>query len=342
MEQYINPFIDYGFKKLFATEPNKDLLISLLNAIIEDDDDPVVDLIYKNVEQISDYNGTRTNYFDVYCETKSKREFIVEMQNSWKPFFKDRTVYYAAKPIRNQGLMGIQKSEDQIRREQFAKRIEEDLKEIEEKREREFKKSGKPWNFRLHDVYLIAIMNFTFSRKEYEPESYFHKVMLTDIDDHHVFYDKLTLYYVEMPKLDNIELKLDTPREKWLYALYNLWCGNDRPKELDEDIFHKLYEQARIACFTPEQQFAYEDSRMHYLDTYAEIEGGFIMGREQGYEWGYKDGLKKSREEGFEKGREEGYEKTKIKIAKRLKAIGIDKETILKSAEITEEEYDHI
>ena len=334
MEEYINPFIDYGFKKLFATEANKDLLISLLNAIIEDVDDPVVDLTYKNVEQISEYNGTRINYFDVYCETQNKREFIVEMQNSWKPFFKDRTVYYAAKPIRNQGLVGIQKTQDQLLREKVAKRIEEDLKEIEEKREREFKKSGKKWNYRLNDVYLIAIMNFTFPKKEYGPESYFHKVMLTDIDDHHVFYDKLTLYYVEMPKLENIELKLDTPREKWFYALYNLWCGNDRPEELDEYIFRKLYEQARIASFTLEQQFAYEDSRMYYLDTYAEIEGGFIMGREQGYEWGF--------EKGREKGLAESAAQNKIAIVQRMKALGIDKEIILKSVEMTEEEFDNL
>lgn len=60
MDRYINPFIDYGFKKLFATEANKDLLISFLNAIIDEKEDPVVDLNYKNVEQIGEFNGTRT------------------------------------------------------------------------------------------------------------------------------------------------------------------------------------------------------------------------------------------------------------------------------------------
>lgn len=44
MTRYINPFIDYGFKKLFATEANKDILISFLNAVIEDTKDPIVDL----------------------------------------------------------------------------------------------------------------------------------------------------------------------------------------------------------------------------------------------------------------------------------------------------------
>ena len=33
-ERFINPYTDYGFKKLFGTEENKELLISFLNAMI--------------------------------------------------------------------------------------------------------------------------------------------------------------------------------------------------------------------------------------------------------------------------------------------------------------------
>ena len=33
-ERYINPITDFGFKRLFGTESNKDLLIDFLNAII--------------------------------------------------------------------------------------------------------------------------------------------------------------------------------------------------------------------------------------------------------------------------------------------------------------------
>ncbi len=33
-EKYINPFTDFGFKKLFGTEPNKDLPIDFLNEVI--------------------------------------------------------------------------------------------------------------------------------------------------------------------------------------------------------------------------------------------------------------------------------------------------------------------
>ncbi|MEN9611964.1 MAG: hypothetical protein RLZZ628_2778 [Bacteroidota bacterium] len=33
-EKFINPFTDFGFKKIFGTEENKDLLIHFLNTLL--------------------------------------------------------------------------------------------------------------------------------------------------------------------------------------------------------------------------------------------------------------------------------------------------------------------
>lgn len=312
MSYYINPFVDYGFKKLFATEANKDLMIGFLNAILDDTGDPVVDLVYKNVEQIGEFNGTRANYFDVYCETETGRKFIVEMQNTWKPFFKDRTLYYIAKPIRDQGLKEVA---DSVKG--YEVRIDPE----------EFKSASKKkpkWNFRLNEVCLISVMNFTFPKREYKEDEYFHKVMLSDVDDHHVFYDKLSLYYIEMPKLDNVKLKLDTPREKWIYALYHLWRYDIYPEELKDDIFRKFYHEADYANYDMDEQLAYERSCKVYLDTYNEIEGGRILGREEGYQLGF--------EKGVNSGREEGQRQLATEIARKMKAAGMDPAVI---AEIT-------
>ena len=118
--KFISPYTDYGFKKLFGTEENKDLLISLLNSLISDKADPITDLTYKNVEQIGRAIKQRASYFDVYCETQSGSKFIVEMQSGKQDYFKDRSLFYAAKPIRDQGIIGDQ------------------------------------WDFRLEEVYMIA------------------------------------------------------------------------------------------------------------------------------------------------------------------------------------------
>ena len=302
MCRYINPFVDYGFKKLFATEGNKDILISFLNAVIEDTNDPIVELTHKNVEQIGEFNGTKTSYFDVYCQTANGRRFIVEMQNTWKPFFKDRTLFYAAKAIRDQG--------DQIDPTDRTRVTENGKK--------------KKWDYRLNEVYLIAVMNFNFPQNEYGPDDYCHKVMLSDVDDHHVFYDKLTLIYLEMPKLGEAKLDMTRPLDRWLKVLYLLWGEEQFPPELDEPIFRKLYKQAEYARFNPDQQLTYERSRKVMWDTYSEIEGGRILGFEQGLEEGREKGREEGREEGWEKGREESL----LEVAKKMLAMGFDKDTV--------------
>ncbi|MEI7748428.1 MAG: PD-(D/E)XK nuclease family transposase [Chlorobiaceae bacterium] len=49
----INPCVDFAFKKLFGSEENKDLLISLINAIVSEEDQ-VVEVELKNPFNLAD------------------------------------------------------------------------------------------------------------------------------------------------------------------------------------------------------------------------------------------------------------------------------------------------
>ena len=322
-ERYLNPFVDYGFKKLFATEENKDLLISFLNAIIGGKD-PIVDLRYKIVERIGDLVGTRTNYFDVYCETGHGDEFIVEMQNTWQPFFKDRTIYYAAKPIHDQGKKGIQAALDT----QALEDVEEETLEPDSNGDE--KKRNKGWDYKLKNVYVVAMMNFRLPKKEYPEDSFFHKIQLMDVEDFHVFYEKLTLYYVELPKIDNMKLDLNTPFGRWFHALNNLYYYDRQPRELKEPVFDKLFRQAELARLTPDQDLAYERSMKVYLDTFNQIEGARILGHD--------DGLAEGKELGLAQGLAEGKREANREIAKKMLSLGMDMETILAVTGLSAEE----
>ena len=320
-ERYLNPFVDYGFKKLFATEENKDLLISFLNALIGGEN-PIIDIIYKNVEQIGEINGTRTNYFDVYCTTSSGEEFIVEMQNSWQPFFKDRMLYYASKLIRNQGKKGIQQMLDSSNNEK------------ENGNRKGKKKRNKDWDFELKNVYVVALMNFKLPKKEYPDQSFLHRIQLMDVDDLRVFYEKLTLIYVELPKLDDVELDINTSLGRWLYALNSLYYYDQKPEDLKETVFDKLFRQAELAQLTPDQDLAYERSMKVYLDTYNQLKGARILGQQEGLAKGEKLGLAKGEKLGLVKGET----KAKKETAQRMMKMDIDIETIIKATGLTEEE----
>ena len=92
-EKYINPFTDYGFKKLFGEEPNKDLLLDFLNQLLKGEQGEIKDLTYLKTEQLGDSDVDRKAIFDLYCENEKGEKFIVELQKSKQNFFKDRTVY---------------------------------------------------------------------------------------------------------------------------------------------------------------------------------------------------------------------------------------------------------
>ena len=81
-EKYINPYTDFGFKKLFGTEMNKDLLISFLNSLFCHTESEIEDVQYLNGENLGDGYGDRRSIFDVYCMAKDGSRFIVEMQKA--------------------------------------------------------------------------------------------------------------------------------------------------------------------------------------------------------------------------------------------------------------------
>ena len=328
MIEYINPFYDFGFKKLFGTEENKDLLISLLNAFLDDEGDPICDLTYRNVEQIGEIAGTRTNYFDVYCQTESGKEFIVEMQNKWMSHFKDRTLYYVARPIREQGKKGSLDEDTAVNNGKKGKKKD--------------KEKSKQWDYNLKDVYLVAVMNFKFPRREYPKDSFFHVIKLMDVKDHRVFYDKLTLIYIEMPKVRDDLLDLGTMRDRWLCALNSL-CYNDRkPEALVEPIFERLFQQALRANLTPEEDLEYERSMKQYLDSYNQIRSAHDQGHEEGHKEGLEAGLAKGKELGIAEGKElglaEGEKKAKMETAKRMLKKGMSMDDIAELTGLTLDE----
>lgn len=101
-EKYINPFTDYGFKKIFGEEPNKDLLLDFLNELLWNEQGEIKSLSYIKNEQLGTTGLDRRAIFDLYCENERGEKFIVELQKARQDFFKDRTVYYSTFPIREQ------------------------------------------------------------------------------------------------------------------------------------------------------------------------------------------------------------------------------------------------
>ena len=98
-DKYVNPYTDFGFKLLFGTAMNKELLISFLNALLFKEE-VIKDVTYLNAEHLGTQEYDRRAVFDVYCENEKGEKFLVEMQRGEQQFFKDRSVFYSTFPIR--------------------------------------------------------------------------------------------------------------------------------------------------------------------------------------------------------------------------------------------------
>jgi predicted transposase/invertase (TIGR01784 family) len=241
-DKYINPFTDYGFKKLFGSELNKDLLIDFLNQVLPERHH-IQELSYTPTEQLGATELDRKAIFDLYCTSPSGERFIVEIQKAKQNFFKDRSVYYSTFPIQEQAKKG-------------------------------------DWDYRLAAVYTVGILDFVFDEDKDDDEVR-HEVKLKD-QHCQVFFDKLTFIYLEMPKFRKTEAELETNLDKWMYVLKHLPYLQKRPAALQERVFQKLFDTAEIARFNPEEKAKYEESLKHYRDLKNVVDSSYEEGKAEG------------------------------------------------------------
>ena len=236
--RYINPLTDFGFKYIFGT---KEMLIDFLNSIVEDGS--IVDLTYDNTERKPHSEEERTARFDLHCTTKTGERIIIEMQNHSQTFFKDRIVFYLTIPIYEQAP----KDQD--------------------------------WDYELQPVYSINITNFRMKNEESEESgksrksrkteyanTYISYIQLINRETHEIFYKKLTVVNIELPRFNKKENELQTGAERWTYILKYLSRLNDVPETLRNELFEKLFRMAEIAKLSAEERKEYYRSLKSYRD----------------------------------------------------------------------------
>lgn len=284
-DKYINPLTDFGFKKLFGTEPNKILLIDFLNQVLPEKHQ-IKDLNYSRNEHLGLSEMDRKAVFDLYCIGETGERFLVEMQKAKQNFFKDRSVFYTSFPIQEQAEKG-------------------------------------EWDYKLKPVYSVGILDFIFDDHKSDPEL-LHTVELKN-QRCEVFYDKLKFIYIELPKFVKQEDELETHFDKWLYVLRHLSNLQGRPQRLQDRIFQKLFEAAEIAKFLPEERDAYEDSLKYYRDLKNVVDTSREEGISEGIEQGIEQGIEKRNAEIVQRMKGKGMSNSEISELTGLSDDEIDK-----------------
>ena len=252
--KYINPFTDYGFKKIFGEEASKPVLIDFLNTLLPETNQ-IVDLTFKNTEKLGNIYVDRKSIYDIYCENEKGEKFIVELQKARQNYFRERTIYYSTFPISEQAEKGN-------------------------------------WNYNLKAVFCIGILDFTFDDYEEEPQKsdVVHEITLKN-QHGKVFYDKLTYIYLEMPNFNKKENELETRLDKWLFFIKNLEDFQQIPLIFKDKVFKQAFEKANLVSLTREEWEKYEYSLKVFRDNKATYDYAVETAREEGIKEGIKEGM---------------------------------------------------
>lgn len=246
--KYVNPFTDFGFKKIFGQEASKPMLIDFLRSLLPEAN--IVDLTFKDKEKLGQASDDRKAVYDIYCQDTEGKRIIVELQKAKQNYFKDRTVYYSTFPIQEQAETG-------------------------------------DWNYELKSVFCVGILDFTFDDKrdivgfKAEPEEVIHTVQLKD-QHNRLFYKKLKFVYLEMPHFVKEEADLESRLDKWLYFIQHLEDFQRIPDLFNDDVFIQAFEKAEIARYSEEDRQDYEASLKTYRDLKGVIDTAFDEGKIEG------------------------------------------------------------
>jgi predicted transposase/invertase (TIGR01784 family) len=92
----IDPRVDLVFKKIFGVEENKDLLISLVNSVVGEEDQ-VEDVTLLNPYNPQNFRQEKLSILDIKAKGKDGKRYNIEIQISDEADYDKRALYYWAK-----------------------------------------------------------------------------------------------------------------------------------------------------------------------------------------------------------------------------------------------------
>ena len=198
--------------------------------------------------------------FDIHCETSNGERIIIEMQNREQPYFKDRTLYYLARSVVDQGIKGV-------------------------------------WDYKLAAVYGVFFLNFTLEEgKGTGNKGKFRRdIVLADRETMEVFNPKFRQIYIELPRFKKEEEECETDFERWIYVLKHMDTLDRMPFKARKAIFERLERIGSMANLTPKQRAQYEEEWKIYNDYYNTLDFAVEKGRKKAMEEGRAEGLKEGK-----------------------------------------------
>lgn len=294
--RYLDPRADLTFKRIFGE--HKDLVISLLNALLPLDDDHLVESVeYIPVEMVPDNPLKKNSIVDVRCHDQDGRQFLVEMQMIWSKEFMQRVLFNASKAYVRQ----LDKKED--------------------------------YNL-LQPVYSLNLVNDVFM--DDIPE-YYHHYDIVNVEHTDKRIEGLHLIFVELPKFKPHTFSERKMQILWLRFLTEMGDVRIVPQEfLANPEVKKAVDILEESSYTDAQLNGYDKfwdivrTERTYINAAIRkgMSEGRAEGRAEGFEQGRAEGRAQGRAEGMAQGmaqgRAEGEKSALYKVVERMRAMGLN------------------
>ena len=131
-------------------------------------------------------------------------------------------------------------------------------------------------------------------------------VILSDRETGELFSDKFREIFIALPLFNKNEEECETNFERWIYILNNMETLKRMPFKARKAVFEKLEDIADVASMSPEDRERYDNSVKVYRDYLVTMDAA----------------------------EQKGAQETQLKIARNMKAKGIDNQSIAECTDL--------
>ena len=359
MAEYINPRVDWAFKRIFGSDDTKECLITFLNGVFEDEF-VIKDVKHLKTEQTRHQKRERGVIFDVACETSDGRHVIVEMQKKEQRYFVDRALYYSSKAIVEQAKPGewdfhltpvytvclmdfiaetgipCQFRTDigfgLLEEKGFSDKVARGHSE-ETTRALSTIKSQEHLGFKPQEQLIVSGKNRK-PRKGKTAKS--QKGKTWHLSGLRYGFEKMRVVFLQLPLFEKKEPECMDIFDCWIYVLNNMEHLKEIPFLDKYPVFRKLAAIGDLQKLTPEERDYYEEDVKIMRDLYATDKWEKEKRRME------REAARKELEEATKKalteGRAEGRAEGMLEVAKNLLSMDIPILQIMQATGLTQEQ----
>jgi predicted transposase/invertase (TIGR01784 family) len=245
----LNPRIDIAFKKIFGVEENKDLLISLINAIVNPDDH-VSEITLLNPYNVQNFKTDKLSILDIKAKNSAGKHFNIEMQITDEGDYSQRALYYWSKMYSAQISAGGTYAS-------LCKTIG------------------------IHILNFASIKDdryhHTFDIRDSETNNrHFNHFEMHTLE--------LSKFCSENTQLTDLAKKIKTSLDRWMAFLTrnDLLIQNQLPSELDDRCLNKAIGVLDVMNLTAIEREIYENREKFLMIEASALEHQFVTGKAEG------------------------------------------------------------